>query len=386
MTALSVVSPWMPVMSWHPWRAIRNLDVTVLWERRDDLLGSWDDDTRTMTFHPDQSQRQRRCTATHELVHAELGHRGHCAGKAELRVRKEAARRLISIYALGEALAFHGEDDVEALADELWVDPDTLATRLTWLHPAERGYLRRRLERREMGAYALTCEKGESAGQSACSGTAHRAHAAYDTPWPRPLRARGGPQDDRLMSSVGRPSYSLVVTDRQEYYRRLRELAPAMVGSLGDTELEVLRFLLRPRRTPPEDFRDQWRIRQHERATRAIREARRIPAALREEVFAASDWRCVYCGDWADAIDHIVPVARGGTRRRRNLAAACTKCNAEKLSSTPEEWRAWREREGYGWPPEGRSAMLLRLITQRLDAEPSAPAAVSPSGSDPAIP
>jgi hypothetical protein len=153
MTTLSVGTAWMPPMSfWHPWRAIRGLDVTVLWERREGLLGSWDDDSRTMTFHPDQSQRQRRCTAAHELVHAELGHRGHCDGKADLRVHKEASRRLISIYALGEAIVIYGEQDREALADELWVDVDTLRTRMDWLHPAERGYLRRRLERREMGA------------------------------------------------------------------------------------------------------------------------------------------------------------------------------------------------------------------------------------------
>lgn len=129
---------------WNPWRAIRALvDVTVRWERRDDELGSWDEDSRILRFDPDQSQVERRCTAAHELVHVERGDR-----TCDPRVHREAARRLIDVRALGEALATY-DLDLPQVADELWVDDNTLQTRLDHLHPAERHYLRRRLDAKE---------------------------------------------------------------------------------------------------------------------------------------------------------------------------------------------------------------------------------------------
>lgn len=144
-----------PLMSrWHPWRVLGRMSHVIV-EWTDDLpahvLGDTDGVSH-IRMAKDQLQVERRCTITHEMVHVERGHSGCCDVKAEARVRREAARRLIPIHALGEAIAFYGEHDVEALADELWVDDDTLLTRLAHLHPAERGYLRRRLERVELGA------------------------------------------------------------------------------------------------------------------------------------------------------------------------------------------------------------------------------------------
>lgn len=90
----------------------------------------------------------------HELVHLERGPavRGYGA-REELEVSKEAARRLLpDIRGVGEALAWAArgrEFDAACLdeaADELWVDRGTLRVRLEHLHPAERAYLKRRLE------------------------------------------------------------------------------------------------------------------------------------------------------------------------------------------------------------------------------------------------
>ncbi|UPZ27619.1 HNH endonuclease [Streptomyces sp. LRE541] len=39
---------------------------------------------------------------------------------------------------------------------------------------------------------------------------------------------------------------------------------------------------------------------------------------------------CVYCGGRAEAVDHIVPVAKNGTGAWDNLAPACTSCNSSK--------------------------------------------------------
>lgn len=138
-------------MSFHPWRAIRALiDVTVLFEAEPGRRGSWCARTRTIRIHPRALQVERRCTATHELVHVELGHAGCQDEATELAVRKEAARRLIRLPALADALMW--TRDLAEQADELWVDVPTLQVRLQHLHPAERGYLRRRLAQREESA------------------------------------------------------------------------------------------------------------------------------------------------------------------------------------------------------------------------------------------
>lgn len=41
---------------------------------------------------------------------------------------------------------------------------------------------------------------------------------------------------------------------------------------------------------------------------------------------------CVYCGSPATEIDHIVPIARGGTGAWDNLAPICSTCNRQKYT------------------------------------------------------
>lgn len=56
-----------------------------------------------------------------------------------------------------------------------------------------------------------------------------------------------------------------------------------------------------------------------------------IPYNLRALVFARDDLRCVRCGsDVYLTIDHIIPLARGGTDDIENLQTLCRPCNAAK--------------------------------------------------------
>jgi 5-methylcytosine-specific restriction endonuclease McrA len=54
-------------------------------------------------------------------------------------------------------------------------------------------------------------------------------------------------------------------------------------------------------------------------------------------VLAAGDFRCTYCGRQAPEVvlhvDHVLPVALGGTDDPGNLAPACESCNAGKGAS-----------------------------------------------------
>lgn len=64
---------------------------------------------------------------------------------------------------------------------------------------------------------------------------------------------------------------------------------------------------------------------------RASAPARRISRALRERVFERDAHTCRACGAQDDLqLDHIWPVARGGTADESNLQVLCRACNARK--------------------------------------------------------
>ncbi len=68
----------------------------------------------------------------------------------------------------------------------------------------------------------------------------------------------------------------------------------------------------------------------------------RVPYARRTSMsrralFARDDFRCQYCGGFADSLDHVVPRSRGGQHTWENVAAACRPCNLRKRDRTPAE-------------------------------------------------
>jgi hypothetical protein len=68
-----------------------------------------------------------------------------------------------------------------------------------------------------------------------------------------------------------------------------------------------------------------------------------VSTATRFDVFKRDRFTCVYCGRQPPAvilhIDHIIPVAEGGTNESGNLCTACSDCNlgkgARPLSCVP---------------------------------------------------
>jgi hypothetical protein len=134
----------------HPWRRLRHLThVTLLWAD-EGPAGETDFEASTITLRRGMTQAERRSTVLHECLHVERGPVPMgLASREELRVWKEQARLLLpDVEPIGDALAWC-QGDVVAAAEELWVCEDTLRVRLTHLHPAERGWLKRRLEQEE---------------------------------------------------------------------------------------------------------------------------------------------------------------------------------------------------------------------------------------------
>lgn len=133
---------------YSPWAQAATMRLRIIQrELPDGLLGYWHQPSRTIVLDAGLTQAERRCTLAHELVHVERGDDGQCASdwhenKLEQLVHLTAARRLIHIGDLALALLLYDHEDDQA--DELWVDRDTLRTRLAGLTEAEREELRTR--------------------------------------------------------------------------------------------------------------------------------------------------------------------------------------------------------------------------------------------------
>lgn len=81
-------------------------------------------------------QAARRCAITHELVHVERGHTCAQPPHVEYQVRIEAARRLLPITLLTDALRFSTRP--EDIAFDCWVTVEVLRDRLGALSSTER--------------------------------------------------------------------------------------------------------------------------------------------------------------------------------------------------------------------------------------------------------
>ncbi len=57
---------------------------------------------------------------------------------------------------------------------------------------------------------------------------------------------------------------------------------------------------------------------------------RRRAPLHRRAVFARDSYRCQYCGDRAECIDHVHPRSRGGEHTWENVVACCRACNVGK--------------------------------------------------------
>lgn len=119
----------------HPWRVLRAMtDWTLHFAHLPSgICGMTLIEERAIVLAHGLTQAERRCTLQHELEHA--------AGEVDdQECDRSAARTLLpDVRVMGDALAW--ATSLEEAADELWVDEDTLMTRLSCLHPAERGYL-----------------------------------------------------------------------------------------------------------------------------------------------------------------------------------------------------------------------------------------------------
>lgn len=112
------------------------------------------------------------------------------------------------------------------------------------------------------------------------------------------------------------------------------------------------------------------------RLTRFVKIPYRGPVPLtRRAVFARDGGRCVYCGNTATSLDHVVPRSRGGRHEWDNVVSACGRCNHVKADRAVSD---------LGWriaPPAEPAGTAWRILgTGRTD--PLWAPYLSPHGAD----
>lgn len=134
----------------HPWRRLREAShITLHWFAGPGPFGWCRHSTQEIYLRDDLTQAERRATLLHELEHLAVGPavRGF-EGQDEQQTRERSARWLIPFQTLAEAMVWAGDD--HELAEELWVDVETVRTRLATLTSAETRLLNERLDAAEL--------------------------------------------------------------------------------------------------------------------------------------------------------------------------------------------------------------------------------------------
>jgi 5-methylcytosine-specific restriction endonuclease McrA len=99
----------------------------------------------------------------------------------------------------------------------------------------------------------------------------------------------------------------------------------------------------------PERYRQQMRDwleknldkhNEHARQRRARLRQATIAQVTTRDIRKLMHSRCIYCGSAENiTVDHVIPLARGGSHSIGNLTSACKTCNSKKRDSFIMEWR-----------------------------------------------
>jgi len=64
----------------------------------------------------------------------------------------------------------------------------------------------------------------------------------------------------------------------------------------------------------------------------------KMPGEVRNQILERDGYKCWYCGEDGDTVDHWIPLCRGGTNALVNLVCACSSCNELKGNCMPDDF------------------------------------------------
>lgn len=79
-------------------------------------------------------------------------------------------------------------------------------------------------------------------------------------------------------------------------------------------------------------------------------------------ILTRDDWTCVFCGEPASTVDHLLPKSRGGPSTFNNQVAACSDCNGRKAARTPNEAGMQLRSAPYVYDPWAEDQKTVRLL------------------------
>lgn len=136
------------INTYSPWEELAALaHIELVWEPLAGRKGEYRHWRQEIALDPGMRRNQARSVLCHEIRHAVACDiltdcsRGNL--RQEQRADRDAARLLVDVHDLGDAVAAHGEHH-PTLARELSVSLHIVRTRLANLHPSELHYLRGR--------------------------------------------------------------------------------------------------------------------------------------------------------------------------------------------------------------------------------------------------
>ena len=84
---------------------------------------------------------------------------------------------------------------------------------------------------------------------------------------------------------------------------------------------------------------------------------------------------CIYCGELATTVDHVVPLVRGGTNYEGNLAPCCKSCNSSKAGCMVVEWRTGkrlpRMAHALGWKLKAKPIKAIKGVQLAFNVCPA---------------
>ena len=155
---------------------------------------------------------------------------------------------------------------------------------------------------------------------------------------------RDGREDPSVICSVCQVHRTISATGicaQTEACREAREHFPcAKCGAPTETGYVYCASCRRASLTEDEmlALKDRERSASNHRRAKRANAAIAGPVSRRDYKAIRESGPCVYCGEFADTVDHVCPLGRGGVEHELNLVPACLSCNSSKIDKLLSKW------------------------------------------------